>query len=271
MPPDSGKSPILSCREWTPAWLKSKGFEDVDRVSAKDLPHEDICRLVAEAERTGLPLVLTDWHQREEWNANILNMDWLLDNMSEGKVSVEIGRARAKPHSAKPIPSEIDARNVVTREDVRMPFRRFVDTCRAASPYATLQGPLSAPSSCSPLTHSIRLEKGRLYAKDLSCPEQWERWLQNLPSALLPGGSNDLITNLPTEDRPENLMCYIGTGDTYTPLHKDLCGSIGQVKAFTNCPIKVLTEFLQKESHVLVRKRRKCLLVHDRDGLCGRC
>lgn len=38
----------------------------------------------------------------------------------------------------------------------------------------------------------------------------------------------DLMSSLPEKSRAENMMCYIGHEGTYTPAHKEMCGSLGQ-------------------------------------------
>jgi len=37
-----------------------------------------------------------------------------------------------------------------------------------------------------------------------------------------------MLGNLPDSGQVQTLMCYLGVGDTFTPFHKDPCGSIGQ-------------------------------------------
>ena len=86
------------------------------------------------------------------------------------------------------------------------------------------------------------------YGKDAQCPEEWKQWVNStgiLPKSLRPNGTNDLLKNLDTsvrisytlhvhtliaaivQEAVESLMCYLGTGDTFTPCHKDLCASSG--------------------------------------------
>ncbi|GKZ18818.1 hypothetical protein AbraIFM66951_009522 [Aspergillus brasiliensis] len=51
-----------------------------------------------------------------------------------------------------------------------------------------------------------------LYAKDLQCPQEWIKALENfLPSAMRHLGSLDLFRTLPKEIAPEVLMAYVGT------------------------------------------------------------
>ncbi|KAF7294820.1 hypothetical protein MIND_01019900 [Mycena indigotica] len=70
-----------------------------------------------------------------------------------------------------------------------------------------------------------------LYANDVPCPAAYARFLRDadvVPRAMAPGpGGADLLGHLPASARVETLMCYVGAGGTFTPAHKDLCGSQG--------------------------------------------
>ncbi|KAI0957513.1 hypothetical protein AcW1_005882 [Taiwanofungus camphoratus] len=104
-------------------------------------------------------------------------------------------------------------RNVHNRRDKQIKLSDFVNRCRVASPFISSE------------------ETERLYAKDAECPRRWREWLATsnaLPHAVLPNGSNDLLQYLLETEEVESLMCYFGIGDTFTPCHKDLCGSSGQ-------------------------------------------
>lgn len=81
------------------------------------------------------------------------------------------------------------------------------------------------------LAHRVDRPRGqRLYGKDLDCPPVWQTAL----GMLLPkytfylNPSADLMSSLPPNARAENMMCYIGHEGTYTPAHKEMCGSLGQ-------------------------------------------
>ncbi|KAF2117725.1 hypothetical protein BDV96DRAFT_570800 [Lophiotrema nucula] len=94
----------------------------------------------------------------------------------------------------------------------------------------------------------------RVYLKDIDCPPVWQnKLMEHIPAGLFylnestgevggpgaldePGGrkgrgiarAGDLMSSLPPEMRAENLMCYIGHEGTYTPSHREMCGSLGQ-------------------------------------------
>lgn len=91
----------------------------------------------------------------------------------------------------------------------------------------------------------------RLYMKDIDCPPEWHDHLRKvMPPGLFYWNENvedhgskdddifmeehtaapagDLMSSLPAEMRAQNLMCYIGHEGTYTPAHREMCGSLGQ-------------------------------------------
>ncbi|KUI67322.1 Cell division cycle-associated 7-like protein [Cytospora mali] len=90
----------------------------------------------------------------------------------------------------------------------------------------------------------------RLYMKDIDCPPEWHDHLRKvMPPGLFywnenveddgskddvfledlpPAPAGDLMSSLPVEMRAQNLMCYIGHEGTYTPAHREMCGSLGQ-------------------------------------------
>jgi len=97
----------------------------------------------------------------------------------------------------------------------------------------------------------------RVYLKDIDCPDVWlDKLREHLPPNLfylnentgdiggpgsrdetMPTGgkrkghgigpAGDLMSSLPAPMRAENLMCYIGHEGTYTPAHREMCGSLG--------------------------------------------
>ncbi|GAN00758.1 hypothetical protein MAM1_0002c00180 [Mucor ambiguus] len=68
----------------------------------------------------------------------------------------------------------------------------------------------------------------KVYAKDITCPTEYADSLNKIvPDYLLPHGPDDLFSILPERFRAENLMCYLGQDHTGTPIHRDLCGTMG--------------------------------------------
>ncbi|KAI9773898.1 MAG: hypothetical protein M1840_006124 [Geoglossum simile] len=103
----------------------------------------------------------------------------------------------------------------------------------------------------------MRYDKGqRLYLKDMDVPDQWHNNLKDILPPFLyyyndgtgeyggPGAvddthgvrgrgrgvaaSGDLMSSLPDEFRAVNMLCYVGHEGTYTPAHREMCGSLGQ-------------------------------------------
>lgn len=75
-----------------------------------------------------------------------------------------------------------------------------------------------------PLNHNI----DKTYAKDIDCPIKYKQALESIiPEYLLPHGNNDLFSLLPEFFKAKNLMVYLGQNDTGTPIHRDLCGTMG--------------------------------------------
>ncbi|KAJ5113562.1 hypothetical protein N7456_002096 [Penicillium angulare] len=137
------------------------------------------------------------------------------------------------------------ARDLVARKDVPMTVAHYVKNL----PKLTRQ-------YFSATTHSQQ----RLYLKDIDCPAEWQKSLEDLiPPSLFymnekpkpyngPGSrsrhhdpeylttkdgrliakSGDLMSCLPEEMRAQNLMCYIGHEGTYTAAHQEMCASLGQ-------------------------------------------
>ncbi|OJJ76065.1 hypothetical protein ASPBRDRAFT_38440 [Aspergillus brasiliensis CBS 101740] len=66
-----------------------------------------------------------------------------------------------------------------------------------------------------------------LYAKDLQCPQEWIKALENfLPSAMRHLGSLDLFRTLPKEIAPEVLMAYVGTRKSASGFHRCFSGTV---------------------------------------------
>lgn len=83
---------------------------------------------------------------------------------------------------------------------------------------------ISSDHSYKPLKESAK----KVYAKDISCPTEYGGTLKEIiPDYLLPHGPDDLFSILPQRFRAENLMCYLGQDKTGTPIHRDLCGTMG--------------------------------------------
>lgn len=189
-PPTPLKASITT-RDWTLEGLIAKGkrFREIPRVSAQQ--SGDVLKgTIEKHEQSGVPLIIEGWHKHHKWSSDIFDVHWL-----------------EKHHGN----DTILTRNVHDRRDKELPVAEFLNKCRETEPFAKPD------------------ETERLYGKDAACPPQWKDWLDSrvLPASLLPSGDNDLMQHLPRSGEVESLLCYHGVGDTFTPCHKDLCGSSG--------------------------------------------
>ncbi|KAL1742371.1 hypothetical protein HDZ31DRAFT_84174 [Schizophyllum fasciatum] len=181
----------VSTRDWSFDGIvaSSTNFLPVKRVSCG----ADLSAVLEDYRNSDVPLVIEGWHLGASWDPDLLSLDWF-----------------AK-HAELP-DGRIDVRNVHTWLDDSIPLQAFIDKSRSTKP-AVVDG-----------------ETERLYGKDAICPPAWSRWLHEsstIPRELLPDDDSNLLNALPESTRVEHLMCYLGVGDTFTPMHKDLCASYG--------------------------------------------
>ncbi|KAI0721127.1 hypothetical protein C8T65DRAFT_786041 [Cerioporus squamosus] len=180
----------MTCKGWDVKDMVEahRNFRPVRRISAL-APLDELLRELAEYEKSGVPLIIEDWHKHPRWQGELLGIDWLLAHVGD---------------------KEIPVRNVHDRKDATMTMSQFVEVSRAQD------------------VHHVPGESERYYWKDGECPSQWKEWLQGaLPAPILPGSKDDLLRHLFPSESVETLLCYLGVGDTYTPAHKDLCASSG--------------------------------------------
>ncbi|KAF7323091.1 JmjC domain-containing protein [Mycena chlorophos] len=145
---------------------------------------------VRQSAQPGVPVVVEGLHNHPSWNTELFSPDWLLDKSGIAAIS---------------------ARNVHTRTDQEIPLVEFLAKTRAMSHLA------------------VGGEQERLYGKDVPCPAKYRKFLHEagvVDPSMAPDGQN-LLKNLPKNEQPETLMCYLGVGDTFTPAHTDLCASQG--------------------------------------------
>ncbi|TFK55099.1 hypothetical protein OE88DRAFT_1805491 [Heliocybe sulcata] len=188
-PPEGG----ITTRDWSVDKLLdrySERFRSVRRVSALTLSQKELEDEIARFEKEGRPLIIEGYHRKEEWPTERFGVDWLCRHG----------------------PEDVRTRNVRDWTDGTMKMNEFIEYCRKTSPHGTVA------------------ESSRLYGKDVDCPTEWRDWLNHsgiLPPMLLEEDAENFMNRLPTSDRVETLMCYLGIGDTFTPAHKDLCASTG--------------------------------------------
>ncbi|KAF8163484.1 hypothetical protein B0H34DRAFT_781185 [Crassisporium funariophilum] len=181
---------LISTKGWSLDTLIEKGdnFQQVHRVSAAS---SSLLETIVEFDKKGIPLVLEGWHKHPNWPHDKFTPEYFASNTTPN----------------------INVRNIHDWTDSEMPLLEYIDKSRAISPFV------------------VDGENERLYGKDAECPESWEDWLHNgkaIPPSLVCNGPDDLFRYRPNSAPVETLMCYLGIGDTFTPCHKDLCGSSGQ-------------------------------------------
>lgn len=169
----------------------AENFEDAPRVDISTMQDSEIEKLVQDHEERGIPVVLEGWHLRDGWQQALFTPEWL-----------------KKPEN---VSQRITVRDMEDKEDREMTMKSYFEYVATVKGVYVPDGP------------------PRLYAKDGDCPKRWEEWLRaNLSAGLLPYDEGDFTSCLPPELRAQTLMTYLGPGDTWTPAHKDLCGSVGQ-------------------------------------------
>ncbi|KAJ4497973.1 hypothetical protein C8R41DRAFT_758184 [Lentinula lateritia] len=184
------KSPdqILSCKGWT---LSSLLNDNKNFHAAPRISVSKVTeKLLASSDTDGIPFVIEGLQHLPGWRKELLSVDWLKDDS---------------------LLKEVPVRNIHNNVDTTLPLSEFLERTRKSSPFVQ-------PG-----------ESERLYGKDLETPKPWIEWLHRgkvVPSELLPTTDN-LLVYLPESAQVDTLMSYIGTGDTFTPSHKDLCASHG--------------------------------------------
>ena len=139
----------------------------------------------------GLPIVIDNWHLRQDWNMTIFSKDWLHRQHGDDRMSSEYE-----------INLEIVVRDLVKAQDILM----------STSDYLNLLPNLASQDfTFARLFDSKEKPPRRQYGKDIDCPEEWINTLAELlPREISYLGTNDLMTKLPPEARAENMMIYIG-------------------------------------------------------------
>ncbi|KAJ3175359.1 hypothetical protein HDU87_006311 [Geranomyces variabilis] len=175
-------------------------FKAVTTIDALTASEAEVLAAVENALSKGVPIVIQNtlkaWFHRSnskpsgaDSDAALFSLGWLRAHASDEPVQL---------------------RNVLNGEDVESSMGGFLDYLAKKTPAER------------------RAENNTLYGKDISCPPAWsERAMKCLPEFFKYKGKNDLISLLPAELQPENLMIYVGNEGTLTPGHTDLCGSVG--------------------------------------------
>ncbi|KAK3806445.1 MAG: hypothetical protein J3Q66DRAFT_393044 [Benniella sp.] len=150
--------------------------------------------------KDGKPVVFEGYHKHPKWDHEIFTFPYI---------------------EAKHGDNKIICRDLRAAEDIQITMREYVRTVHASS----FEGP---PTEQRSLRKHTKSQQKLLYAKDVTCPQDWRTFLMEtvLPPYLGYMKCNDL-NNLNRKLAAENLMIYIGQEGTWTPAHIDQCGAIG--------------------------------------------
>ncbi|KAF3389205.1 hypothetical protein F1880_003515 [Penicillium rolfsii] len=204
---------------------KSPKFEFAKKISCDSIaqfPREVLeLYILTHVVKLGLPLVITGFDKHLD--KNLFSEKWL------------------RQHYAS---QTYDARDLGKAANIRLTLGHYLKNLSTLTE-------LVSPTTYT--RHNIQ----RLYLKDIDCPDEWHKSLEQvIPSNLFylnqsplkgskspasqypdppttPQGeavarSGDLMSSLPEAMRAQNLMCYIGHEGTYTPAHQEMCASLGQ-------------------------------------------
>ncbi|KAI7906707.1 uncharacterized protein BX663DRAFT_558330 [Cokeromyces recurvatus] len=150
----------------------------------------------------GKPLVVFNMNKSIHWNDSLFTLDQLKDY--RGDMEIELKTTSPKDKTLK------------TR------LGDFIQSIQE-----TYKLP-SCTSNSTIIYKSVPKVYSQAYAKDVICPTEYRSAIEQIiPSYLLPHGSHDLFSSLPSRFQAEHIMCYLGQDKTGTPLHRDLCGTMG--------------------------------------------
>lgn len=139
----------------------------------------------------GLPIVVDNWHLRNDWNGALFSKEWL--DREHGEDGISSLKTR--------LTVEIVVRDLVKAQDVLMSMSYYLS-----------QVPILASQDFTTVKSDTKEKPPRRqYGKDIDCPQEWRAGLAGLlPREISYLGGNDLMTKLPPEARAENMMIYIG-------------------------------------------------------------
>lgn len=199
-------------------------FVAAKRISMKsymDKPNEFRVIIQDHCIKKGKPLVVSDMNTLPGWDNDTFSLDQL--KVYRGDESKHFKKTTHTQKTVRLsfthlffyiIESALDFPDAVKREVV---LGRFIEKLQHETS-------LERNHSYSMLKNSTQ----KVYAKDITCPNEYATSLKKIvPDYLLPHGPDDLFSILPQRFRAENLMCYLGQDNTGTPIHRDLCGTMG--------------------------------------------
>ncbi|KAL9559904.1 hypothetical protein PS6_000514 [Mucor atramentarius] len=173
-------------------------FVAAKRITMKDYMGEptDFRNMVHEyCIRKGKPLVISDMHTLPGWDSETFSLD-------------QLKKYRGEEISTLDFPENVKKEVVLGKFIQKLQQENELERDRSYT--------------------ALRASTQKVYAKDITCPTEYAGSLKKIiPDYLLPHGPDDLFSILPERFRAENLMCYLGQNNTGTPIHRDLCGTMG--------------------------------------------
>ncbi|ROV97740.1 hypothetical protein VMCG_07435 [Cytospora schulzeri] len=195
---------------------RTPNFEWVQRIPANKIRKLEFEKLVwYQVVKQGKPLVIEGWNSKLP--KSLFSAQYLEDTYNK---------------------KQEDVRDINAHSNIPMTMGHYLRSMRQLTDQWT--------------PNNFRDERRqRLYMKDIDCPPEWHDHLRKvMPPGLFYWNENvedhgakdddifmdehtaapagDLMSSLPAEMRAQNLMCYIGHEGTYTPAHREMCGSLGQ-------------------------------------------
>jgi hypothetical protein len=171
--------PEFTTRDWDVNSLVDthKNFRHAPRISA-DISVNELLAKIEEHERSGVPLVIENYHTLASWPNDMFSVEWLR------RYAEQQGAYRQICCMFLSLVDRlvINVRDVHSRKDLQMPLFEFLSELESMSAHVQLG------------------ESRRLYGKDYECPRDWSQWLdhsETLPNVLLPNGTNNALRNLP--------------------------------------------------------------------------
>ncbi|CBQ72951.1 related to c-module-binding factor [Sporisorium reilianum SRZ2] len=170
-------------------------FKPVSAISCLEISEEELeVLIIAIVEQQGEPLVISDLDKCPAWSSDLFTPQ----RYESLRPSVEADR------------ETVLVRNLTDWTDQALPLHDFMARCDKQRSYPPEQAE-------------------KLYGKDLPCPLEWNQALSKLVHPRLAyHGEQDASASLRPKARSVTQMCYYGPGHTCTPLHRDLCSSLGQ-------------------------------------------
>lgn len=135
---------LISTRDWTLRDLLRQGFLPVPRSSFKS---EGLESQIKRHEEFGVPFIIEGWHKHHRWSEEIFSIDFCLQYFQGKNESAPILNTGFKFLSFWSL-TEINVRNVHTRQDQVMPFGYFVEKSRSMT-YVEPEGMTPVSLHCS--------------------------------------------------------------------------------------------------------------------------